>query len=430
MTVRREVVLFVATLALAGCSTLSSSVGPGAPEAEQPLQAAPAPDVAQRGNGRRWVQFKTRTLGGSYAAMATLDGQVWFLDESGNGLVRIDETGSTREFRLTGSGGSPVSMTVGADGKLYVGAASANVLVVTTAGKIDVVPIPSGDTTSLDGMALGPDGNVWFAEFDHIAKITPSEKITEFPYPAGDSPNQYGGVTAGSDGNVWFAASSANAIGRIVPSTGKITIFPIGPGCVPASLVTANDKNVWFFCLTSSPLLGRIDPRGTIATYAIGGTFNSNEGEQFCTRGPDGEPWCASGNDDTLFRVNTGTHTVTTYTPPVPSGSRPNAVVAGPDGNLWVDTVAGAVIDVLAVDPLKVTPNTVTFGAIGQTQTLSVSEAGTTSWTASSSNTSVATVKAGATASTFVVTAVAAGTCDVTVSDAVGNSVRVAVTSS
>jgi virginiamycin B lyase len=200
--------------------------------------------------------------------------------------------------------------------------------------------------TSFDGIAAGPDGNVWFGEFHHIAKITPAGKITEFAYPSQSDPNQYGGVTAGSDGNVWFAQSSENAIGRIVPSTGKIKMFPIPVSCTPAAVVLAKDKNVWLFCLASSPMLGRVTPAGKIKTFPIGGNFGSNETEQFCEHGPDGEPWCASGDLNTVFRVNTSSQTVTTFKPPLLSGARPDAVTAGSDGNIWVDTVGGQ-IDVL-----------------------------------------------------------------------------------
>jgi streptogramin lyase len=300
---------------------------------------------------------------------------------------------------------------------------------VSQSGNAQSFPIPSGDNTAIDGLALGPDGNVWFAEFNHIGKITTGGKITEFPYPSGYSTNQYGGVTAGSDGNVWFAESSDDAIGRIAPSTGKITMFPIGVSCAPAPVVLAKDDNVWFACLTTSPMLGRITPSGKITIYNVGGTFNSNETEQFCERGPDGEPWCASGNDGNIFRVNTKSHTVTTFTPPLDSGNRPDAVTAGADGNVWVDAVGPTgEIDVLVLNPMTVTPTQLTFSKAGQTKSVTVSEPGTSSWTAKTSNPAVATVTQGGSSSQFKVKSVGTGSCKITISDAAGNSVAVTVT--
>jgi streptogramin lyase len=410
---------------LAGCSFAGKPPVPSG--VDQP--GAVVPDVVQKGKGSQWVRFTPHTLGALYSAIVRgPDGNVWFLDENAAALVRIGQSGAIKEFSLSGFlGGSAVSMAVGADKKFYILDESTNVVRVTEKGQAQVFPIPSGDSTSIDGVALGPDGNIWFAEFNHVGKITPSGKITEFAYPSGFSANQYGGVAAGADGNVWFAESSSNAIGRIVPSSGKITMFPISGGCTPAPVVLANDKNVWFFCLTSTPMLGRVTPSGKIATFAIGGTFNSNETEQFCSRGPDGEPWCASGNDGNIFRLDSKTQKITTFTPPLGSGARPDALVAGADGNLWVDTV-GAEIDVLVLNPLIVKPTRLDFAASGQMQTLSVTENGVTSWSAKSSNIGVATVAQGHSKSSFTVTSIGKGSCKVVIADSVGNSVPVKVT--
>jgi virginiamycin B lyase len=425
----RPLIILALACALTGCSLSGGQIRPDASAFSRQLSAPP--NVVQKGKGAQWVQFKPHTVSSLYSAMALgPDGNVWFIDENADRLVRISQSGSIKEFSFESvAGGSAVSMTVGADKDFYIGDESSSIIRVTSKGKAQAFAIPSGDGTSIDGMALGSDGNVWFAEFNHIAKITPSGKITEFAYPAGYSTNQYGGVTTGSDGNVWFAESSNNAIGRVVPSTGKITMFPIPVSCTPAAVVLGNDKNVWFFCLTSTPEIGSITPSGKVSAFAVGGSFGSNETEQFCARGPDGEPWCASGNDLTVFRVDTSSHTIKTFTPPLGSGVRPDAVVAGSDGNLWVDTAGGiGEIDVLVTNPMTVTPTALSFSAPGQKKTVSVSEHGTTSWTATSSNTAVAKVAQGGSKSSFNVTSVGKGSCKITISDAAANSVAVKVT--
>ncbi|MGA8796864.1 MAG: hypothetical protein WB526_07340 [Candidatus Cybelea sp.] len=426
MFARRLVILGLAC-ALTGCSLSGEQTRPDVP-AYSTYRSAPL--VRQKGKGAQWIQFTPHTVGALYSAMALgSDGNVWFIDETADRLVRISPNGSIKEFSFESvAGGSGVSMTVGADKDFYIGDESTSIIRVTVKGKVQAFPIPSGDGTSLDGMALGSDGNVWFAEFNHIAKITPSGKITEFAYPSGYTTNQYGGVTTGSDGNVWFAESSDNAIGRVVPSTGKITMFHIPvSSCTPAAVVLGNDKNVWFVCLSDGPLVGNITPGGKVATFAIGGAFGSNETEQFCARGPDGEPWCASGDDGTVFRIDTTSHTVTTFTPPLGAGARPDAVAPGSDGNLWVDSVGGD-LDVLVTNPMTVTPTKLSFSAPGQEKTLSVSETGASSWTAKSSNTAVATVTQGSSKSSFNVSSVGKGSCKITISDSVGNWVAVKVT--
>ncbi|MFZ0362672.1 MAG: hypothetical protein WAL67_00540 [Candidatus Cybelea sp.] len=411
-------------IVLASCSFGSNAVGnTSVGEARSVL-----PQVTQRGKGAQWVTFTPRTTSDVYSAIVLgPDKNVWFIDELAGGLVRMEENGSIKEFSLSGVlTGSAISMAVGADKKFYILDESANVIRVTEKGLAQSIPIPSGDSTSLDGLALGPDGNIWFAEFNHIGRITPAGKITEFSYPSGFSPNQYGGVTTGSDGNVWFGDSSGNAIGRIVPSTGKITTFTIPVSCSPAPVVLANDGNVWFVCLTTSPLLGRVTPKGQITTFAVGGTFSFNETEQFCSRGPDGDPWCASRNDGNIFHVSSKTHKATTFDPPLGSGVAPDALAAGADGNVWVDTVGGE-IAVLVSNPMTVTPNKLEFSAPSQTQTLRVSENGVSSWTAKSSKTSVATVTQGKSNSAFNVSSAGKGSCKITIADSLGNSVAVKV---
>ena len=68
--------------------------------------------------------------------------------------------------------------------------------------------------------------------------------ITEFTLPnAGSVPN---GIAAGPDGNVWFAEFSGNRIGRITPA-GVITEFPVPtPNSQPNGIIAGPDKNLWF----------------------------------------------------------------------------------------------------------------------------------------------------------------------------------------
>jgi streptogramin lyase len=175
-------------------------------------------------------------------------------------------------------------------------------------------------------------------------------------------------------------------------------------------------------------MLGRIKPTGSITLYPIGGNFSANSTMQFGARGPDGEPWFANASGDTVLRVNTATQTVTTFNPPLASGENPEALTAGSDGNIWVDTVGAHHIDVLAFNPMTVTPTSLKFTGTGLVKNVTVAENGVTAWTATSSNVAVATVAQGGSATVFKVTSTGVGTCKVTIADGVGNSVAVKVT--
>ena len=78
-----------------------------------------------------------------------------------------------------------------------------------------------------EGITAGPDGNLWFTEFNggRVGRITPAGVVTEFSagITPGSSPN---GITAGPDGNLWFTEFNGGRVGRITPA-GVVTEFPV-----------------------------------------------------------------------------------------------------------------------------------------------------------------------------------------------------------
>ena len=113
------------------------------------------------------------------------------------------------------------------------------------AGSITEFPVPTANSHPI-GIAAGPDGNLWFTEFDvnKIGRISPNGSITEFPVPTAKSdPSD---ITAGPDGNLWFTEYSGNKIGHTNPN-GSITEFPVPTAKSGPSDITAGpDGNLWF----------------------------------------------------------------------------------------------------------------------------------------------------------------------------------------
>jgi virginiamycin B lyase len=419
----------VIIMALTGCSLHGAAPSAGAFGYARAVQDVSAdPGVIQSGNGSHWQQFTPRLLGATLFVGLTVgpDGNMWFIDENTGGIVRINDAGEAKEFSLNGAlGNSGYDMVVGADKLFYITSGSTNIVRANTSGKTKTFKIPGGDFTQLEGMALGPDGNVWFAEFNHIAKITTNGVITQFAYPTQPNTNQYGGVASGPGGDVWFGESSINAIGKIVPATGKITEIPLTQQCGPGGLVEAKDGNIWFGCLVTGGLVGKITPSGAQTFYTTGYAMSGNYTLQFVTRGPDGNPWFATADGGVIFEVSTKTGAITSYTPPT-SPEYPNTVATGPDGNVWVITIRTGHVLAYIPNPLSVTPRSLKFTSLGQAKDLNVVQHGTSSWTATSSDATIATV-APMGASKFVVTSAGVGKCKITIADAVGNFVKVAV---
>ena len=67
------------------------------------------------------------------------------------------------------------------------------------------------------GIAVGPDGNLWFLENNgnRVDRITPAGVITPYPVPTINAFLEH--IVAGPDGNLWFTEGGGNKIGRITP---------------------------------------------------------------------------------------------------------------------------------------------------------------------------------------------------------------------
>jgi hypothetical protein len=110
------------------------------------------------------------------------------------------------------------------------------------------------------------------------------------------------------------------------------------------------------------------------------------------------------------------------------------SLVTGPDKNIWFLAGQAGVspftlaIYVYVTNPQTVTPTSIAFNMVGETQTFSASEANYTgTLIVTSTNAKVATVAPAATAGEWTVTAVSGGACTIRVRDQDGNETDVGV---
>jgi streptogramin lyase len=237
-------------------------------------------------------------------------------------------------------------------------------------------------SSALAGLAIGPNGNVWFTAYDNdaIGRLTPRGKITYFTDGITANPEHSvqgavgpRGITKGPDGNMWFTEHGADRIGRITPD-GTITEFsagitpPSGPAAAdfrdaaPHSIVTGPDGNLWFTEQTADRI-GRITPDGTITEFGAGITPSPNQAlpgvHQYqlaqpgdITKGPDGNVWFVEQFASRVGRV-TPDGVITEFPVPVDPPTfdnygresyrivRVDTITAGPDGNVWFSEQAG-----------------------------------------------------------------------------------------
>jgi virginiamycin B lyase len=174
--------------------------------------------------------------------------------------------GIFHEYALPPSQFVPGTITAGPDGNLWFSVGD-KIARITPMGKISEFPLPSANT-SLSSITKGPDGKLWFTEQQSkIGRMTLTGKVSEFSlplhqYPAGPDPTKEPAgyaqgeplaITAGPDGNLWFTefqydktGTTAGKIGRIT-TAGNISYFPLPTSSnSPTSITFATDHTLWF----------------------------------------------------------------------------------------------------------------------------------------------------------------------------------------
>jgi virginiamycin B lyase len=127
------------------------------------------------------------------------------------------------EFPVPTPGAFPWGITTGPDGNVWFTEEIGNRLGrVNSDGSITEVPVPTLGAGP-HGITTGPDGNLWFTEEigNRLGRVNSDESITEFPVPTpGAGPF---GITTGPDGNLWFTEETGNKLGRLIPPGTTLT---------------------------------------------------------------------------------------------------------------------------------------------------------------------------------------------------------------
>jgi len=183
------------------------------------------------------------------------------------------------------------------------------------------------------------------------AQATPntlvSGGVVEYPVPDPIAPGascfgcgqaSLGAIVAGPDGNIWFIDSGHYKVGRLTPS-GAISEFDL-PANVggPVGITVGPDRNLW---ITTAALgegrpdwILRMSLDGKATAFHAGvGDGVSGTSPQRITTGPDGNLWFTEAFSNRIGRM-TPAGALSEFPIPGPQ-SNPRAIVAGPDGNLW-----------------------------------------------------------------------------------------------
>src|SRR5438105_3039930 len=173
------------------------------------------------------------------------------------------------------------------------------------------------------------------------ARANPGD-VVEFSIPPGSQPE---GIAPGPDGNLWFAEAAANKIGRI-STKGKFAQFPIPtPSSSPQGIASGPDGNLWFV-ENSGNNVGRITTKGTITEFSIPTrcpltSLSTPPASQHArsTAAAHDEIRCFDDSGKKIGRITTW-GAITEFPIPTPN-SLPHGIAPGPDGNLWFTEFVG-----------------------------------------------------------------------------------------
>ncbi len=331
------------------------------------------------------VQFSDGITSGSTPGdiIAGPDGNLWFLEESGNKIGKITPEGRVTEYPLPSQIRFPTRITVGSDGNAWftgigktgsrdTAAIGRVVIGGSSEGQIAVTLASTMSGVNLGGITGGPDGNIWFtADFsrnsanrDQIGRLVPdgsgSGTITYFPVPVdrccGNAQSDtLSDIKPGPDGNIWFTELDSAQIGTISPA-GNVTETAANSGADGDSAITSLEANNTMWSVGSSGVNRHSVPL-TNSSTGIGtspgwdGTPRTFDGFDIVA-GSDHNLWILHA-DLAISRLKTD-GTVTEYTQAVDSSawaSVSEQIAAGPDGNIWFTNSAVDRVGRISVEP-------------------------------------------------------------------------------
>lgn len=341
-TVNRTIscALPVLVLCIAGCAAAPNASLPDA-AANRYVSQIPA-RLAASGS---FTLFKSPSDPRSFDDNLDLgpDGNFWYAYYKGAAIVRFRSNGTWTVFNVPtfqGTEVEPSDVVTGPDGRLWFGNRNGCGVIgaMKTGGRVTEYPVAPGRYA----FNLGPTLNkrlIWFTGTSYgsqpdvvgyINAFTGAVRVFNLP----GSGQGDGQIALGPDGNLWFAYGYK--IGRITP-TGSIALFKTQPEMSTGSVIAGPDGNVWFIGHGDDASVGRINKFGQIQSEY--GLKNVGDTEEMVV-GPDGNVWITTQDDifhpAYLVRMDSPS-SYTTYRVPNGSHYSPDGIVVGTDGNLWFD---------------------------------------------------------------------------------------------
>ncbi len=274
------------------------------------------------------------------------DGALWFAETTGTGapeIGRITTAGVITQITTGFLPGAVIhDITTGANGTIWFSDNGATKALgeVTPSGQVTEIPAGMG---GLDAgavpydLATAPNGTVWFEDYDNttpgVGAVSPSGQISEYPDKTG-MPFVPRDLTVDANGNAWWTRQGGPGIGEVAlgaPNGTPVTVFPTAVAM--ANGITAGDDGNLWYTGNGYSVIGRMTHAGVHSEFDETNGLNMGAAPDAITAGPGGNVWFDDQNS-LGFAVGkiTSAGQITEY----PLSDDPWDITVGIDGNLWL----------------------------------------------------------------------------------------------
>jgi streptogramin lyase len=270
---------------------------------------------------------------------------VWVTDPYGGPapysgqIFRVDATGGlSGTFVPAAEASVPNFITRGPDGRMWTADFDGTLM---RAGGDGVFAKVGPNGYAHNGLAVGPDGNVWYVSITggtntgQVGFIDPTTlAASDFDIPTADSHPEE--ITPGppSDPNsMWFTEQSADRIGRVDTITHQVTDYGgLSAGARPNGIVVGSDGALWF-AEYGVGKIGRIEPiTHQVTEYGAPGEL---DGPDRMTVAPGGRIWFTLFNASKIGSFIPGPNPTFDLIPTPSPSAQPSGITVGPDGHVW-----------------------------------------------------------------------------------------------
>ncbi|MBM3779936.1 MAG: cytochrome C [Acidimicrobiia bacterium] len=266
---------------------------------------------------REWL---VPTLGSRpHDPLAAADGSIWWTGQFASTLGRVDpKTGTMREYALPDASG-PHGLVEDRSGHVWYTGISKNYIgsLDPASGTVKEYPLPE-DVRGPHTPIFDQAGTLWFTlQSGHVGRLVPSTgEITVKGTPsAGTYPY---GIAVNSKGVPWYVDFRGNRLGHVDPATMTITEHTLPHADArPRRIAISPDDAVWYTDYTRG-YLGRFDPAtGQAREWRSPGGATS---QPYGIAAARGAIWYSESGvrPNTLVRFDPSTESFQTWT--IPSG--------------------------------------------------------------------------------------------------------------